>query len=395
MATSPECHRCRFRHSLDRVNQWSALMVMRVGAFVGRQSELSVLAENLERAVEGRASVVVCRGEPGIGKTRLAEELSRLAAARGVPDAWGVCVESEGAPPYWPWRQLLRGIARHVDLAGIARAHGLVADIARLAPEQFATEATEGSASVEDRFRQFDAVARLLGQLPPLVLILDDAHWADRPSVLLLQHLARTLRDESVLLLVNHRDTEHEHVALFTELLREPVTRQVDLVGLDTQAVAQQLASVVPGGVEVGDAERVRLLTGGNPFFVGELGRVLPAVRVATGRAPVTANIREAIRGRLLRLTPEAVRVVQAAAIVGREFSIEVIAAMVEVMPASCLGPLDEAARAGLIEVGTTHRFVHALVRDAVEAGLSSSERVDLHRRAAETIALVYSGRLE
>ncbi|MFC9690021.1 ATP-binding protein [Kribbella sp. NPDC056951] len=367
------------------------------GVLVGRGRELAALAGYLDDARRGRPSIVLCRGEPGIGKTRLAEELAGLAGDRGMPALWGVAVESEGAPPYWPWRQLLRGA---VELVGIA---GVDADLGRLVPEVFGGPAStpDALASAEDRFRQFEAVARLFREITansPLVLILDDAHWADRPSVLLLRHLARTMRDERLLMMVNHRDTEHEHAGYFADLVREPITRQIDLTGLTEQAVAMHLASVLGHDVTLGDARRVHVLTGGNPFFVGEVGRVLPAGKVAGGLAPVTANVREAIRSRLSRLSPDAVTLIHAASIVGREFSATVVAPMVGATSMSCLSSLDEATAAGLVEAGTipgNHRFTHALVRDAVEAGLSTAERVQLHRAAAETVESVHAGRTE
>ncbi len=367
------------------------------GAFVGRDREVAALVGYLEDARRGNASIVVCRGEPGIGKTRLAEELAAVAVDREVPVLWGVGVESEGAPPYWPWRQLVRGA---VELVGIAELDG---QLARLVPEVFAgpRSTPQVPASSEDRFRQFDAVARLFRQVTaqtPLVLIFDDAHWADLPSVLLLQHLARTLRDERLLIMVNHRNTEHQHAAYFVELVREPITREVDLIGLTEQAVAMYLGWVVGHDVARADARQVHLLTRGNPFFVGEVARVLPAGKVAGGLAPVTANLREAIRSRLSRLPPEALAVIHAASVVGGEFSTNVVAPMVGATALGCLSSLDDAASAGLVEAGTTpgsYRFTHALVRDAVAAGLSTAERVELHRAAAETIESVYAGRIE
>lgn len=380
-----------------RLTQQTDIVERVRSAFVGRDRELVALSDYLVAAQQGRPSIVLCRGEPGIGKTRLAEELAALARQRQVPALWGVGVESEGAPPYWPWRQILRGAA---DLVHIAKVD---ADLARLAPEVFGgPESTpEITAWAEDRFRQFEAVARLFRKITgqtALVVILDDAHWADRPSVLLLRHLARTLRDERLLVMVSHRNTEHEHAAEFAELVREPITRQIDLAGLTVPDVAVHLASVVGHDVDPSDAEQVHALTRGNPFFVGEVGRVLPAGKVAGGLAPVTANVREAIRSRLSRLSSDAVRLVHAASIVGREFSTSVAAPMVGFSSVSCLSALDEAAAAGLVEPGTipgNHEFTHALVRDAIEAGLSTAERVRLHQAAAETIESVYAGRIE
>jgi DNA-binding CsgD family transcriptional regulator len=367
------------------------------GAFVGRDRELAAVAEYLAEARDGRPSIVLCHGEPGIGKTRLAEELAALARHRAVPVLWGVAVDSEGAPPYWPWRQLLR---EAVEILDIAEING---ELARSVPGVLGgpRSTPEVPASAEDRFRQFDAVAQLLREITaktPLVLILDDAHWADRPSVLLLQHLARTLRDERLLMMVNHRDTEHEHAACFAELVREPITRQIDLIGLTEQAVAVHLASVVGHDVTAAEARQVHLLTRGNPFFVAEVERVLPAGKVAGGLAPVTANVRETIRSRLSRLSGDAVTLLHAASIVGREFSTNIVAPMVGATPLGCLSSLDDAVSAGLIEAGTNpgnSRFTHALVRDAVEAGLPTAERVRLHRAAAETIESVHAGRIE
>ena len=358
---------------------------------------MAALSDYLVAAEQGRPSIVLCRGEPGIGKTRLAEELSVLAGQRGVPAFWGGGVESEGAPPYWPWRQILRGA---FDLVHAAN---LDPGLARLAPEVFGgpEPAPASTAWAQDRFRQFEAVALLFRKITgrtAVVVIFDDAHWADRPSVLLLRHLARTLRDERLLMMVSHRDTEHENAGDFAELLREPITRQINLTGLTVPDVAAHLASVVGHDVDPSDAEQVHALTGGNPFFVGEVGRVLPAGKVAGGLAPVTANVREAIRSRLSRLSPEAVLLIHASSIVGRAFSMAVAAPMVGFSSESCLAALDEAAAAGVVGPGTvpgSYEFTHALVRDAVEAGLSTAERVRLHRAAAETIESVYAGKLE
>ncbi|MDQ3643874.1 MAG: LuxR family transcriptional regulator, partial [Actinomycetota bacterium] len=141
-----------------------------------------------------------------------------------------------------------------------------------------------------------------------------------------------------------------------------------------------------------------RALTGGNPFFVGEMARVLDDRRAGVRSSPVTASVREAIGARLHRLSPECVRLLQAGSVVGREVPLALVAAVAGVPVAGCLGPFDEAVAAGFVEVGpapTEHQFTHALVRDAIEAGLPTSERARLHRLVAEAIEQVYGGRLE
>jgi predicted ATPase len=271
-------------------------------AFVGRDAEIAAVGGELDEALAGRARVVLCRGEPGIGKTRLAEELSDLARERGAEVAWGVGIEAAGAPPYWPWTQVLRAVSGWCDLGAVAAEHDLAVDLARLAPDVFdAAGQARPSGSAEDRFGQFDAVARLLCLVcrrRPLVLVLDDAHWADRPSVLLIRHVARSLSGERLLLVVSLRSTENAHVTDFAELAREPVTRQIELTGITAPAVARQLASITGQPVDGVEARKVHALTGGNPFFVAEVGRVLPVSRIGGAVAPVTPNVRAAIAAR-------------------------------------------------------------------------------------------------
>ncbi len=182
---------------------------------LGREPELAALTKCLAAAVEGRPQLVLCQGEAGIGKTRLAHELVALASTKGALAAWGLAADSLSAPPFWPWWQVLRVIASTVDLATISRERWLDADLARLAPDVFLAQEAQrqNDSAADDRFRQFDAVARLLRQIclqTPLVIVLDDVHWADKPSLLLLQHVTRGLTDERLLLLVTHASPSND-----------------------------------------------------------------------------------------------------------------------------------------------------------------------------------------
>ncbi|HEX4102242.1 MAG TPA: AAA family ATPase [Pseudonocardiaceae bacterium] len=370
---------------------------------VGRERELAALVEHLESALATHPRVVLCRGEPGIGKTRMAEELIGLAVTRRVPVAWGSAAESGGAPPYWPWRQVLRAVSAGVDVIKIADELGVTPDLGRLAPDVFDAPGGDrrGSGSSEDRFRLFDAVAQLLSDITthaPWVIVFDDAHRADYGSLLLLHHVVRTLARERLLVMVNHRDTEPVHDVLVTGLAREPATRRIDLRGLAAPAVGQQLAALVGYHVAPAQVKRVHAITGGNPFFVGEMGWALADAGPAASAVPVPPSVLQTINERLDRLPPKSARLLDAASIVGREFSVEVLARMVGEPVLGCLGQLDDAAAAGLIEPTEStgeHRFVHVLIRDAIEAGLGTAERAQLHRSAAEAVEVLHAGRLE
>ena len=310
---------------------------------VGREREFPVLTNALAAALDGHPGVVLCRGEPGIGKTRLADEFCRRAATNDISTAWGRSQETAGAPPYWPWRQILRAVATIVDMDELAEL-GLVTDLGPLASEAFpcAADSGHGTASIEDRLQQFDAVADLLRQVTrrrPLVIVFDDAHGADEGSLLLLHHLTSGLTDERLLLLVNQRSTEKAHWVLDSELLRHPITTQLDLRGLGVPAVARQLASLVGHGVPEVDVAHVHSATGGNPFFVTEMGRVIAEGEPAASTAPLTTDVRAAVKARLDRLTPECLRLLQAASVIGQEFDLSVVAAMLDVPALDCLGP--------------------------------------------------------
>lgn len=247
---------------------------------------------------------------------------------------------------------MLRTLHRSADLGAVAAELGVAPDLARLAPELFpAAVDPTGEVSGEDRFRIFDAVVRLLSALTgsrPVLAVLDDAQWADPGSLLLLRHVAHGLDRERLLVLVNHRDTGPVPAVLATELLREPWTWPVDVRGLAAPDVARQLGALVGRDVPEGEAARVHARTGGNPFFVGEVGRI--ALDDGHRDDPVPASVREAIGSRIARLPPTTAKALRAAAIVGHEFRVTVVAATLHAPVLDCLAALEEAASAGLVE---------------------------------------------
>jgi hypothetical protein len=183
------------------------------GVFVGRERELERLREAVDTALAGRGSLQLLVGEPGIGKTRASEELATYARVSGARVYWGRCREDEGAPAYWPWVQAIRSYARDADPVALAWQLGTgAAEVAQLVPEiaeKLDIEPATGSDSEEARFRLFDSVTSLLlaaARDRPTVIVLDDLHWADEPSLLLLRFAARELASSGLLIIGTYRD---------------------------------------------------------------------------------------------------------------------------------------------------------------------------------------------
>lgn len=323
---------------------------------VGRGRELEALRGWLEQARAGRGRVVICGGEAGIGKTRLAQEFAGSALATGATVVWGRCVEGDGAPAYWAWRQVLKGLKADAD--------------------QVLTGGTG------DRFRLFEAVTEAIeNAVGPqgLVILLDDLHRADEPSLLVLRYLTSQVGTLPVLVVATCRHDERP------KLLAELPADRLDLHGLDLEAVREQLPTATPDQVD-----HVYAITGGNPLFVTEVARAIADGSWQPDRPPRT--VLDIVGSRLDRVTGDCRRLVQAAAIVGREFQLATVAAVLDLPVKSCLPLVDEAITFGFLDQNL--RFVHALTRDAVEASLSTTDRAALHRSVAEVLEQQYAGDL-
>ncbi|WP_433303512.1 ATP-binding protein [Actinoplanes sp. CA-030573] len=313
----------------------------------------------MDSARSGSGRLVLIAGEPGAGKTRLAG----LTATAGVPVAHGRAIEPAGSPPYWPFRQILQALGR---------------------PGMF------GAASAaEERFRRFEAVsAALIDAAEPagLVLVLDDLHWADPGSLQLLVHLARSLAASRLAVVAAYRTTEtagREPLrAALAELSREPATTRIVLTGLSEAEVGEQLCDIAGWAVPEPVAAAVRRRTGGNPFFVGELGRVLAGAR----EGDLPEGVRDAVRARLGRLTPPCRSVVAAAAVLGTTEPLD-LAAVLELGPAGVLGALDEAAAAGIVAPAPGYDFTHDIIRESAGLDVATAERLRLHARLGGFLA--------
>jgi predicted ATPase len=254
--------------------------------FVGRDGELESLDGFL-----GHGRLILMSGESGIGKTRLAEEFAARAVERGAVVYWGRCWEGDGAPAFWPWIEIVRSHAREVDLETLRAQLGAgAADIANLVDEVRARIPDVPEPPRLDpkqaRFRLFDAIATLLKRaaaVQPLVLVVEDLHRADRPSLLLLQFIAREIDSVPLLVIGTLRDGEVAGDHPMTDTLRELVRRRncerMPLGGLVEADVRRYVELVLGGDVADDLAASLHRETDGNPFFLGEIVRLLARER--------------------------------------------------------------------------------------------------------------------
>jgi DNA-binding SARP family transcriptional activator len=379
--------------------------------FVGRGRELADLVAGLEDAFAGRGRLVLLVGEPGIGKSRLAEEVIARAGPRGARVLVGRCWEAGGAPAYWPWVQALRALVRESDPAalraqtatGAAYLARIVPELRRCLPDLPEPPALDSEAA---RFRLFDAAAEFLrnaSQRRPIVLVLDDLHAADAPSLLLVRFLARELGSMRMLVLAIYRDVDptpdQPLTEMLVELAREPFVRGLPLGGLSEHEVAEYLELTAPEIATPGLLAALEEETAGNPLFVGEIVRLLSAEGVrpestAELRLVLPQSVRDVIARRLTHLTQESNRVLELASVLGREFDLAALARLADVSEDELLDLLDEALAARLVAevpgAPTRMRFAHVLIRDTLYEGLAGARRVRLHRQAVEALEALY-----
>jgi DNA-binding SARP family transcriptional activator len=372
---------------------------------VGRERELSQLLEGLDDAFAGCGRLFLLVGEPGIGKSRLADELIAQARGRRARVVVGRCWEAGGAPAYWPWVQSLRAYVRDTDPAIVRSQLGPgAADLAQLLPELrqlFPDLADPAPLEVDSaRFRLFEAASEFLvaaSRHQPLVLVLDDLHAADEPSLLLLQFLTRQLTDSRLLVVGAYRDIDptpaRSLTSVLAELEREPVTRSLAITGLSRGDV-DRFVELVSG--EAPSDELVTLVheeTAGNPFFIGEIVHLLAEegrLGDETGRLTIPQTVRDVIARRLSHLSEQCYHVLVLASVLGREFSPAVLARVAEVTEDELLETLDEAMRARVVSdvpgAAGRLRFAHVLIRDTLYEGLTTARRVRLHRLVVGTL---------
>lgn len=357
------------------------------GPLVGRHHQLRVLDARIAEACSGLGGVVFIAGEPGIGKTSLATAAVKNARARGCRAVWGRCREEGGAPPYWPWVQVVRGLLATDE--ALTSAVGVASEDLQVLTEPEATQA--GS-----RFRLYEAVGTILRKASErggLVVVLDDVHKADEPSLALLRYLTAGLADARALVLSCFRDTDvgPDHPLRRVLGSAEPTSSSVlHLQGLADDETAELVAAIC--GPEVGQrvAPEVAARSGGNPLFVVEIARLVQSAGVGAANS-VPATVREVIHARLSALPPETIRALRAAAVVGRAFGAGPLAGVLGCSELAAVAALQPAAAVQLLtadpEARGIYQFAHAVVQEALYEQLPVTERTRLHRNVADALA--------
>jgi tetratricopeptide (TPR) repeat protein len=379
------------------------------------------LADALEDALAGRGRLIMVSGEQGIGKTRLAMELADQSERRDARVLWGRCYEREGAPPYWPWVQVIRAYVDRCDpqfLGSDLRRQA--ATVAEIVPE--VRERIPGLSAApaprdpkEARFLLMDSVASFLKRAAAkqaITIVLDNLHASDAGSLLMLEFVARELADARLLVVGTYRDVElqrgHRLVETLAELTREQPFERLPLGGLTEAEVVRLIETSVSHPPPLGLAEAVHRQAEGNPLFVTEVVRLLVQEHALTEGSDTASDwslrvpegVRAVIGRRLDQLSAECNDMLRLASIVGREFSLRQLSALVDDPTDDVLLPLlQEALGARIIEelpaTVDRYQFTHRLIQETLATELSTTQRVRLHARIAEALEQLYGDRVE
>lgn len=384
------------------------------GSYVGRVEERDRLSSALQTALAGRARMVMIVGEPGIGKTRTVEELAAEAGVHGAQVLWGHAYEGDINAPHMPFADALRGFTRALEPDALSDVLASdVAEIASLIPEiRDRVDRVPDLPRLEgeaDRYRLYEAVTsfvRRAARDTPLMLVLEDLHWADKPSLMLLQYLARSLDADRVFIVCTYRDVElertHPLAATLNALRREHLYERVLLQGMTVEEVQALIGAVGGQTAPVEFATRLQAETRGNPFFVAEIlqhlvesggltfegGQWVGSLESIEMALP--EGVRDVIGRRLDHLSEDCNKMLTVAAAMTSGFLLDTVAAVAGFDEDTALDLLDEALAARIVQERREPRgsfdFTHALIRQTLYAELSTPRRSRLHRQILEVI---------
>ncbi|MDX6589494.1 MAG: hypothetical protein QOI84_768, partial [Solirubrobacterales bacterium] len=409
----------RFSMDADIADLPGSLRSTSTSPFVGRAGELEELRALMPRAEGEGRRVALLAGEAGAGKSRLAREFAGQAASEGALVLYGAC----DAVVRTPYRPFVEALDRRVRVTGGAELRAALGtgggELTRLLPDLPARvgelPAPVGADPDTERHRLHTAVADLLANVSrgrPILLVLEDGHWADPPTLLLLRHLARSAWTARLLLLATFRDTEGDLPPVLSETLAD-LRRSDDVVrmrlsglsGAEVSDLVSRAAGSDPDPELRELATTIHDLTGGNAFLVCELWRALvetAIVEVAGGQVSVTRplselgtpeSVREVVNQRLARLAPVTADLLELAAVAGPEFELEPVRRAAGLAEAELLVALEEAVGSGMIEELPSQRlacrFTHEIVRRALYDRLSRLRRAELHLAVGEALESV------
>ncbi|WP_204801484.1 protein kinase domain-containing protein [Mycobacterium riyadhense] len=408
-------------------HETAALDRMTDTTFLGRELETRELRSAIDEAIGHRGRLLLVSGETGVGKTRLASEVAAYATLRGAQVLWGRCYAGAGAPAYWPWVQVIRAYAHDHNTEMLACDLGSAAyEIAQIVsevrerippiPEPPPLDAEQA------RFRLFDSVARLLigaSERRPLAIFLEDLQQADRPSLMLLEFIARELGRSRMFLLGTYRDDElagdHYLKGVLTSLSRERGYAHVRLGGLADQHVKAMIEAVLAQPLEQRDAhtlaDAVCREAEGNPYFTSEIIRHLIDTGVLKrrdgrwvthmrdgGELGIPRSVHEVVSHRLAKLRPETLELLATAAVIGREFDLRILTRVSELEAGTVLTRIQAALDGAIVRQVPggpgRYAFAHGATRDALYDDLPALRRSELHMTVGEALERLYEKRL-
>jgi DNA-binding CsgD family transcriptional regulator len=392
-------------------------------AFVGRERELAFLTALLDPASDRQLSVVLISGEPGVGKTRLLAEAAAQAEATGWRVLLGRAYDSEGMPPYLPFIEALQDHVRVSEAETLRQQLGdtaaelllILPEIRRHQPELPIAPSLDQKS---ERYRLFEAVAAFLQGIASsapagVMLCLDDLHWADDSTLLLLEHLVRRPPDARLFILASYRDTDLDVgrplSRTLEQLARQRLYRRLDLRRLSEDEVRLMLAAQGPPGSPAPLVSAIYNETEGNPFFVREVFEYLREeglllddagrwrADVQMSELDVPQGVLLVVGRRLQRLSEACRNALAQASVIGRTFDFQLLLRLVDVDEETLLAAVEEAERAQLLEsdAGGRLRFSHDLIRQTLLKGLSLARRQRIHQRIAAGLEALVAGRAE
>jgi ABC-type oligopeptide transport system substrate-binding subunit len=391
------------------------------GRMIGREQELQEARALWNKALSGQSQMLLISGEPGIGKTRLVREVVTQAQVSGGQVLIGSNY-AEGGTPYAPFGQMIGEVIGNGSQAGFDLPESVLADLLALAPELLPrypdapqNPPLDPEAAQQRLFQNMVIFYTTLSNRAPLLLVLEDAHWADSGTLFLLRHLARRIRRQRVMLLVTYWEVELDEArpfhAVLLDLNRERLATLLKLPRLRRQETRELLAVLFAEEISDEFLDGIYRETEGNPFFVEEVCKALVESgklyhedgrwhRPSMAELGIPQSVRVAIQSRVGKLPPDSQETLALAAILGREFDLDTLAEASELSEDALIDALESAERAQLIEEvsaerGGTFAFVHRLIPSTLVESLRTLERRRLHRRAAPAVETLHPDNFE